>query len=306
VGTLGVQVFSADGRETLRDSFRMIKPSVVASGNRSIAFDIGGTDVRVFESNDVTTTIEASGNVVSASINQNGWFCVVTQVGGGIRGSVTVYNRAGLDVYKVNLGSGYVLSAQLSPDNRSLSVLNLTDYSSRVSIYHGLDEIKDEPDAVFDLLDGLIINIAYISNAEILAISTDSVLLIDSEGNGEMLMSFSDKRLGGFAHNDNFIALHLYDHGVGHRGSLVFLHTNGTFIGELTIDREIFSMSYTGNTLIALKSDGLAFISYDNEELSMYVDSISAAGASRVLAVNEFMAIAASDHSAVVVTRNPE
>jgi len=304
-GTLGVQVLDAGGRETLRDSFRMTQPAIAGTGDRCIAFDIGGSAVRVFSATQVIAAIEKEGNVVSAAINQNGWFCVVTQDGGGLRGSVSVYNNSGAMVYRVNLGSGFILSAQLSPDNNSLAVLNLTDYSSRITFYHGIDTDKD-PDAIFDLYDGLIIDIRYLPNGDILAFSTDSLLTVDRSGRGETLYTFPDKRLGGYAQNDDFIALHLYDHGIGHRGRIVSLLSDGTILGEMSFDREIVSMSSDGKTLVILKSDSLAFFSEELEELPISDDNISAAGSSRVLAVSEDAALATSDNSAVVITIDPD
>jgi len=303
VGTLGVQVLDAAGRETLRDSFRMSQPAIASSAGRSIAFDIGGSSVRVFNEEQITTSIETEGAIVSASINRNGWFCVVTQEGGGLRGSTSVYNNLGAVVYRVNLGSGFILSAQLSHDNRSLAVLNLTDTGSRINFYHGIDEDKD-PDVLFDFRGGLIIDIMYLSNGDILAVSTDSLFIVSRAGDGKTLYSFADNRLGGYARYNDFIALHLYDHGIGFRGRLITLLSDGTILGEIVTDREVISMSAIDRTLIVLKSDGLVFYNEILEELPLSVNNNHVAGATRVLAASNNVAIATSDNSAVVIRAN--
>jgi len=209
----------------------------------------------------------------------------------------------GLDVYRVNLGSGYALSAQLSDNNKNLVILSLTDSGSRVTFYHGIDT-EEEPGHMYDLSDELIIDIFYLQNGDVLAISTSSLTLIGSNEGATELYSFPENRLGGYAFNGDLLFLHLYDFGIGNRGRLIAIQSDGTILNELNTDWEILSMSAVQKSLIILKSDGLSFY---NEELEMFqvsADSLSAAGASRVLAVSDGVALATSDNSAVVLIRD--
>ena len=306
VGTLGLKVLDVDGREVFRDSFRMSQPAIRSSGGRGIVFDIGGSAVRVFNNSQVISSIEADGIVVSASINQNGWFCVVTQDGGASRGIVTVYNSSGTGVLRARKGTGFVLAAELSHDNRSLAILNYTGTGSRISYYHGIDTDKDEPDNTFDFTSALIIDIIYLSNGDLLAVTTDSLFIVELSGSGKMLYTYPDNRLGGYAHENDFIALHLYDFGVGHQGRLVTLGTDGTVLGEISISREVISMSVADKSLAVLQNDGVVFFNEELEEFLASDDNISAAGTSRVLAISENLALATSDNSAVVVRANIE
>jgi len=303
-GTLGIKVLDQDGRESFRDSFRMNQPAIAGSNNRYIAFDIGGTAARVFNNSQVTSSIEANGAIVSASINQNGWFCIVTQEGGGFRGVVTVYNSSGSVVYRVRKGSGFILSAHLSHDNKSLAVLNLTENGSRITFYNDIN-VEEEPSQLFDY-GGLILEITYLTNGDILAISMKSLFLVDSSGTGEMLYSFADKRLGGYTYDNDLIALRLYYYGVGHQGQLITFLPDGTILGDIEFDREIISMSTADSMLVILKNDGVTFYDHELEALSASVDGLSAAGANRVLAINANVAVATSDNSAIVIRVNNE
>jgi len=302
-GTLGISVVDFGGRETLSDSFRMIQPALYSSGNRSIAFDIGGTAVRVFSESQLHSSIEAYGSIVSATINKNGWFSIVTQEGAGTRGIVSVHNAAGHAVYRVYLRTGFPLSAALSPNNTSLAILNFSETGSKINFYHGIDEYKSEPDIVFDLYGGLIVDMVFLSNSELLVISTDSLFVVNSDGSATMLYSFLDRRLGGFTHYDNFIALHIYDYGIGLQGRLVTLLTDGTVLGEIAVDREILSMSSTNDSLVILLSEGVTFFTRELEFSMASAYSLSAAGAGRVLAISSDIALATNDNTAIVIRR---
>jgi len=304
-GTLGIMVLDTEGQEILRDSFRMNTPAIRSSGNSFIAFDIGGSAVRVYQSTQVVSLVETDGTVVSASINNNGWFCIVTQEAGSTRGIVSVYNSRGVLVYRVNKATGFVLSAELSHDNKKLAVLNLTETGSRISLYHDIDT-EEEPFEIFDRYGGLIIDIKYLPNGNVLAISTNSLFLVDNDGEGLMLYTFADKRLGGYAHSNDFIALHLYDFGVGYQGRLITIDHEGTVLGENSFNREIISMSAVNRSLVVLRSDGVIFYNEELEEFPVLAENISVAGASRILAISNYTAVATSDNSAVVVRRGEE
>jgi len=303
VGTLGIQVLNNEGRESLRDSFRMARPAIISSGGRGLAFDIGGNTVRVFSPMQVTTSLETEGRIVSASINQNGWFCLVTQDGGGLRGTVTVYNSMGLDVYRVTLGSGYALSALISENNKNLVILSLTDTGSRVTFFHDIDTEVD-PYHMFDLTDELIIEIKYLPNGDVLAISMDSLLLIGSNEGSTELYTFTDKRLGGYTFDGEFFVLHLYDFGIGFHGQLVTIGLDGAILKELTTDWELLSLSAIDKSLVILKGDGLSFYNEELETFQVSANSLSSAGANCVIAVSEGVAVAASDNSAVVLRKD--
>jgi len=297
-GTLGIQVLDAGGNETLREPFRMSAPALVANNGRAIAFDIGRSAVCVFDRANVLASIGTDGSVVSASINRNGWFCISTQEGGGIRAVATVYNDKGDGVYRAFLATGYILSAVLSPDNRSLAVLNITDNGSRTAFFHGLN--KHEPDSSFELTGELIIDMLYLSGGDLLVVTANSLITVDRSGEGKTVYDYSDKRLSGYFYDGGTIILHLLDFGVGYSGRLVSLNENGTLIAESATAREHISMSFGGGYLAVLRNDGVFFYNREFSEFPQAASANSTAGKSRILALRDGAALAASDHSAAI------
>ena len=297
-GTLGIQVLSAGGAEALRVPIRMSAPAISAQGSQAIAFDIGGTAVRVFDDTGVVASVDSNDAIIAASINKNGWFCVCVQEGGGYKGAVTVYNNKGSEVYRARLVSGYVLSAVLSPDNKSLAVLNLTDDGSRITFYSLNSET---PDRMFDLPGGLIIDIRYVSGNDLLVVSTDSLISLDKNSAYKELYNYSGGLLNKYSVDGGFIALHLLDYGVGYSGRLLTLDEAGKLLGELNSNREIISMSACGEFLAVLQSDGLFFYDPRLESFPASNGPGSTAGATHILALGGGAVLAAGDNSAVVI-----
>ena len=298
VGTLGIQVLDAGGEETLRDPFRMTNPAICEIGGRAIVFDIGGTTIRVISETDAIVPLEANGAIIAASINKNGWFCVCAQESGGFKGTVDVYNDKGSPVYKVRLESGYVLSAAVSPDNKSLAILNLADDGSRITVYNLSSET---PERVFDMPGGLIIDIRYLAGDDLLVVSTDSLLLLDKNGVAVELYSYYGSLLSSYSIDGGFIALHLLEYGVGFSGWLVTLGVDGKILGELSTDREIISISADNGILAVLRSDGLALLDSGLGELLPLNTPGLAVGAAKALVLDSESVLAAGDHSALVI-----
>ena len=298
VGSLGVQVLDLGGSETLRDPYRMSYPAIETAGGRAIAFDVGGTSLRVFDREHVLTAFETNAAIVSASINPNGWFLVCSQEGGVFRGSVTVYNDRGSDVYRVDLASGYVLRAVLSPDNRRLAILSLTDFGGRI-VFYNLD--SETAGHSLELPGDLILDLRFLPGGDLIAVTSDSLIAIDSSGMDRELYGYFDKRLGAYSIGDSLIALHLLDYGVGHRGRLITIGENGRLLGELTTDREIVSLSAGDTYLAVLGSDGPTLYDSELDSIPQSDRSGSAAGAAGILTLAGGVSIVYGDHTAVVI-----
>jgi hypothetical protein len=300
-GTLGVQVLDFSGVELFRDSVSMGNPAINSQNGYAIAFDIGGVEARIFNANGRIASIATEGQIISASINQNGWFTINSQIGEGFRGSTSVFNNNGVLVYRVSMASGYILSSAISPDNSSLAILNLTDYGSRVTFYHGLH--REYEDGAFDLPDSLIFDIQFLPSGDLLAVTTQSLVLIDPHGvSGWEIFSFADLRMGGYIIGDEFIALYLLDFGIGHRGDLVLVDHFGNLFGELTVERELISMSFYNDNLSVMLSNGLFVLDRNLNIIALSDEAPSAAGVSRIIALDSGKTLVAGDRFAVLVS----
>jgi len=297
-GTLGIQVLEHDGSEALRDQFRMYRPAINSAGSRAISFDIGGNAVRVFDSRQVFSEIETEDVIISASINRNGWFSINTQDDSGGGGTVIAYNNDGIALFEVSLGSGYAFSSLISPDNRNLAVLNLSGVGSRITLYQGMN--RSDYDHEFILPGELIVHMHFLSNGDLLAVTQHSIIAIGRNGVSREFFEFSDRRLGRFIMDDNVVILHLLDYGVGHSGSLLRLDERGNVRSEISIQREILSMSHRDGFLAVLYNDGVAFYNNSFNEISVS-DDHSLAGISRIIALENGLALGTGEHATVAV-----
>lgn len=299
-GTLGIQIFDAKGVETLRDAMRMDDPAIRAQSGRAIVFDIGGSAVRVFDSGQILAAFDTENRLVSASINRNGWFCVSEQDSGGYKSAVLVYNEEGRNVYKVSVASGYVLSAELSRDNRYLAILTVSSDGGMV-IFYSLS--GEEAIGTYLLPDALILDIRFTSRGDVLAVTQRELLRIDRDGDASALYDYGGARLGGYVLDGGVVALHLLDYGVGYRGKLVTLSTDGRLLREYTSDKEIVAMSSGSDELAVLRSDGPVVYGAGGNETPLQGQSSATTGLSGIVALGGGTVLAAGENAALIFTQ---
>jgi hypothetical protein len=256
-GTLGFSVLGADGRQLARESFKMSEPLMASCGGYAAVYDAGGTDVRLLDRAGRAVSVETKYEIIAASVNKNGWTTLCTREGEGYKGSVTVYGPDGNPKYKwYSADHGYVLSAALSQDNKSLAVLSLNDAGSVITF---LQLRSEDIQATFELAGDIILEIKYRPDGRLAAVSESSFMSFDGAGTGKTILDYSDKHLGGWAiGGDGHAALLLLDYGVGDSGSLVTYDASGARLGTASADSRCLSLSVNGGNTAVLWRGGLS------------------------------------------------
>jgi hypothetical protein len=273
-------------------------PAISSNNGRAIAFDIGGTAVRVFSETETLSELETLGSIVSASINRNGWFAVTTQEGFAVRGVVTVYDNSGSERFRFYSSEGYVLSAEISPDNRNMAVLRLAETGSQVVFF---DLSIRDPIRTFDFPGEILLEIRYVDDRNIVAVSTQAILLVELERSTREIFDFDGSRLGSYYIGDDIFIIQLLYFGVGYSGSLKAIDADGHVLGSILTQRDVVNISHSSGSIAVLWGDGPAFYNIDFEEIPHFDAAIPFAGVNHILALGYGVALAASDHTAVVV-----
>ena len=292
--SVGIQCFNKNGEETIRETFLMSNPAIVSSGGTAVAYDIGGTELRVFDANGVKLALTAENPIISATLNSSGWLALCTQAR-GYKGMVTVYNNKGVAVYKWYSGEGYVLSAAVSPGNTGMAALTLTESGSRIVFFN----FNSEDELSSYVLSGeLLLEIKYISDNKIFVVGENLMLTVDNSGNAEKIFEYPDEHLNVYSiDSGDFTAVVLSEFHVGGTSRIVTIGKNGAVLSELNTRRAVLSVSAAGEKLAVLQSDGLRLYNMNLEELAVFE---GAAGFIQAIMRLDGKALAVSAHLASV------
>jgi hypothetical protein len=142
VSGVETELFDGDGALLARAAGSRVSPLISAGKRNAAIWSLGGDEICLIDHKGRERYIDAGSGLVSVAVNNGGWTASVSGEE-GYKGSVTVYDDGGVSVYKVFLGSGYPVDADVSPSCDSLAVLSLTEGGSRLSVY-GLDDEEEK------------------------------------------------------------------------------------------------------------------------------------------------------------------
>lgn len=291
----GIQVYDVSAKKMFSEAFEMQSPTICSNGRVSAAYDLGGKSLKVFDLYGVTKSLTTDDKIISASINKSGWLALCTQESGSLKGLVTVYD-ASLNIhYYWESAEGYVLSAAVSPDNKSLAVLTMMDEGSRI-VFFSLDS-SDEKGS-YTLAGELALEIRYISGGKVLAVSKNALRLVKQDGSVDAVQDYTDKYLTGYSvGSDSFTALVLNDYMVGDQGRIVTADQGGKTLGTIETSRKILSVSAKDDYLAVLFSDGLVIYDRELKECVRFNDTV---GAEQTIMRSDGKAFVITSHSASV------
>ncbi len=291
----GLQYYDRFAQLVYDETFELSVPAVCVGGNMGAVYDIGGTTLKLFNKNGITSHIITSGKIISASLSDKGWLAVCSEEDGGYKGQVSVYNQKGVSAYEWHSAKGYVVSAAVSPDSKSLAVLTLTEDGSRIVFFS-----LSSPDELSSctLPGRLGLEIDYPETDGALVVGTKALTRVQSDGTYMDLYDYNGRYLSGYSlGGDGFVLLALDDYLVGDVGRLVTVGLSGGVLGTVETDKGILSVSASGAAAAVLSTDELTFYSSTLSTMTSFNDT---AGSQVTLLRRDGSAFCIKAHSAAV------
>ncbi len=117
VGSQGIKIFEFSGKVLFSDNFNYKSPAVVPFGNQLIVYDIGGKEIRFYNSFSETYRLTLESSVYNVSVSNSDCFLVQTSTE-GYRSGFQIYTKNFKPFFKANYGEFTLQSSSLSPDGK--------------------------------------------------------------------------------------------------------------------------------------------------------------------------------------------
>lgn len=265
-----VQLLDSKGQTVFKQAVSFDLPAVFACADRALFCDLGGTDCIVAGMDGESVTVagavgDDSHEILSAGMNGSGWFTLVTSEP-GYKALVSVYNAACEKQYEWWSGTGYVLYAAVSPDNRSLAVLCADKEGTKLRFF-ALNSEEMQAELCFS--DELLYDLYYMNSDTLCVIGDPGVYYVSADGRIKAQYPIGDNYLLDYTFDTNFITLFISDyHGGG--GTLLTLDGKAGVLGTQTLERDVVSLSAQGKQLLVMTGGGLVL--YDQALVRQYAN----------------------------------
>ncbi len=284
---IAVRLYGENG-ETLGTIARSYPNLMYAGGENAVAvWSSGGEELSVLKADGESYDLSFLSGVTNADLNDSG-YAIVLAGEKGYKGSVSVIRPDGEAAYRVYVGSGYPVDADLSPDSRNAAILSLTAEGSRVSIY-SLD--REEPQNEWND-SASFFELEYLPGGRILLLSANEAVVLSGDGKSAWEFPFGEEYLNDFsAAGDNGIVLVLGKYKTGSTDRIVLLDQSCTATAQMEVQSEVRSICAAGKYLAVRYSD----------EITIYDWNLNALG-SLNSAAGADAALMRSDGSAIIIS----
>ena len=244
-----VQLLNADGETVWKQIVSYGEPAVFGGEEQALFCDIGARAAVVVNLDGESSAIDVNGDILTAAMNENGWVALVTEAA-GYKGLVRVYNAAQELQYEWWSGSGYVLRAVVSPDNKLLAVLCADSEGGKLHIF-SLSSENELASASFR--DELPFDLCFMGPDTLCCLSELALHFVGTDGavKGEYALGsyyLMDYDLGG----DGFAALFASAYRAGTGGLVMTVSPSGELLGYDEVSRSVTSLCARGKQLLVM------------------------------------------------------
>lgn len=301
--TVGVRLFSDSGTRYVDEAVSLSSPAAMAAGNWSLAYDVGGREVRVFHGLELTgsLTMDSGSSILSARVNSAGYLAVTLQES-GYRGAVAVYDSSLQHLLQLHLSSSFVMDAAVSSDNTTLAVVTMGQtggvFESRLELYvldHLSADTVPTPDYTCSLGNNVVLDLRE-SGGAFWALGETSVSAVSAEGQLLGSYDYSGRYLKEFSlEGDGYTTLLLGRYQTGSQADLVTVGPDGAVLSSRAVEEQVLSLSAAGRYVALLTADRLEIYTSGDEPYSTLEGT---SGAQKVLMRSDGTAMLVSSREA--------
>ena len=249
-----IQLFSPTGAAQWKESVTMNSPSLNASGDYAVAYDVGGQELRVIGRGELLhqLTLSPEESLLCATVNEKGWVAVTSKAS-GYKAVVTVYNRDFEAVLTIRLSSRYISDAVVTPDCRGVYLISPGQAEGAFEntlLYYTVSS-REEPTRTVSLGSNVVLSVRSAGRCWILG--DRSLLVLDSSGVITATYEYGDQFLKmGTLQGDGFATLFLSRSSSGSTGTLVTVGADGKPYGQLELEGQALALAAQGHDLALL------------------------------------------------------
>ncbi len=273
----------------------MAQPVAISNGKLAGVYDSGGYTLFMVDDNGNVESYETKEKLVSVSVNEKGWFALCTEEE-NYKGSVTVLDNDGNEVYKLYSGDGYILSAELSDDSKMLLAVKLTSNGTDIVEYRLDSEIEQ---ARISIPSQVVVKCEYGGYNDISVLTDSGFYIYDNDGKEKATNGFEGYQLKSFDLDDDGYSV-IYC-GAYEEDTISFIMTlddSGNVIAKKEVAKTIVDISAAGQRIAVLYTDGLVI--YDKNLKERETSEISS-GMNAVVMCDNGKAVVTNEYSAEVL-----
>lgn len=270
LNTDGLTMYSRDagtaGDKLFSESFRMEDPRLAITPKYIFAYDLGGNEIRVFNSHSQFARLSMDYPIYGFSAGENGHFAVITAEK-NYRTAVYVYDSYARQVYKRLLSNTYMDQIAISPDGQSFLALGHEAGEGYLRTLLQVYSIKEEKPVMSITFQGELPLVAsYTEEGRFAVLTSTALRFYDGKSDTPTeTHSVENKSLLGYSFCEGRFLLSAEGSGLSGGSVLWVYDSHGKLLGETSFRSKTIHTVMQGDILYLLTSDVLTTVTLSGE-----------------------------------------
>lgn len=204
--TENLKIINPKGELVQDISLKFSRPAVTTKGALALFFDMGGRKAVMFNGVKESASIQLEENIILAAINTNGYMLLVTETNLH-KCAVHVYDAGGKEVFKWNSGSLSVIAADISDNNKDITVSAMNTDEGTIKNQIIMFNIAKEKPFTNDTYEGNLFSVIRYSGSYLYCIGTTDTRIYNGYGKCVGTAAYNDRELQQYALDGELLAL---------------------------------------------------------------------------------------------------
>ncbi len=276
-------------------------PISVSAGDKLLTYDQGGYTVKLDDSGGNIRTITADNTILFCAVEDGGAFAVATTES-RYRGSISIYNRSGSQIYKWSSAENYIMAAAFVNSGELIVATVNVENADYVTKIYRLSTSQDQEEYLTSLSGVLPLSLTIKGN-NIQLVAQQGVYTMDSKGTLLNTYSFSGAlcALGGLEEGNLLVATQdATDPNASH---LAVLDASGAVTAEVDVAQAVLDVYSSGDGLVYLTSDSIVLtdqsltVQYQYENNRSYTQAVRLGNVCYVIGADTFQRLAPGEEN---------
>ncbi len=248
---------SPSGNEIGYNQHGFAKPILCTAGENVLIYNLGGNGFVTGTKEKLNKAKDTDYYVLTADINDKGYYCVVTQTDGYLS-KIHVFNNNNEKIYSYSFSDYYINSVALNANGTGCVACGVTgDNGSLLGIAYVLDFSQEKPVATHSLEENTIYSVEYFNSNTVCMVGSNSSYTLDIGAAALKQIDYSNMQLTAYDINTdtNTFVLALSRSGDGRTCSIEYINSAGEVLKVNDTNLAIESISLYKNRIAVLDSD---------------------------------------------------
>lgn len=260
---------SSKGNEIGYNQHGFAKPILCTAGDNVLIYNLGGNGFVTGTKEKLNKPKDTDYYVLTADINDKGYYCVVTQTDGYLS-KIFVYNNNKEKIYTYSFSDYYINAVAINSSGTGCIACGVTgDNGSLLGMAYVLDFTQEKPVATYNLDENSIYSVRYFNSNTVCMVGSKSSYTLDIGGGNLKQVDYGNMQLTAYDINTdtNSFVLSLSRSGDGRTCSIQYINSAGEVVNVNDTNLAIESISLYKNRVAALDSDNCFLYDTDGNKI---------------------------------------